>query len=114
MRDCENLGTLGRNFAVEYLLSRNNRLVTIMTTPTERRTIQDTWALLDADGLRMPRDATGAPFIPAGMPNHDNEEPLGLSYFRSGLIDADLHALTLPRTFFGRSSFERVNFRNSG
>ena len=46
------------------------------------------------------------------MPNHDDEE-LGLSYYKYRLQDADNSNLTLPRTFFGRSGFERVSFANT-
>jgi uncharacterized protein YjbI with pentapeptide repeats len=46
------------------------------------------------------------------MPSHYDEE-LGFSYFRYRLEDADNSNLTLPRTFFGRSWFARVNFANT-
>jgi uncharacterized protein YjbI with pentapeptide repeats len=44
------------------------------------------------------------------MPSIYDERPLGFSYFRSGLEDADRSHLTMPRTFFGRSWLVRVNF----
>lgn len=84
-----------------------------MADADERRTLADTWKLFEADGVAMPWTETGEPFIPSRMPNFDDDRPLGFSYFRSGLFDADLSNVTLPRTFFGRSSIERVNFLNS-
>jgi len=47
------------------------------------------------------------------MPSYDDEAPLGLGYFKSGLEDADRSGLTMPRTFFGRSGFYRVRFMDS-
>jgi uncharacterized protein YjbI with pentapeptide repeats len=47
------------------------------------------------------------------MPSIYDEAPLGFSYFRSGLEDADRSHLTMPRTFFGRSGFLRVNFADT-
>jgi uncharacterized protein YjbI with pentapeptide repeats len=47
------------------------------------------------------------------MPSYDDKEPLGFSYFRSGLEDADRSHLTMPRTFFGRSWLVRVNFADT-
>jgi uncharacterized protein YjbI with pentapeptide repeats len=38
------------------------------------------------------------------------DKELRLSYFRTGLAGADRSHLTMPRTFFGRSLFERVSF----
>ena len=46
------------------------------------------------------------------MPNYDDAEP-GFSLFRTNVEDADLSSLTLPRTFFGRSSLLRVRFANT-
>jgi uncharacterized protein YjbI with pentapeptide repeats len=47
------------------------------------------------------------------MPSIYDEEPLGLSCFRSGLEDADRSHLTMPRTFFGRSWLVRVSFADT-
>lgn len=60
----------------------------------------------------MLRDPDGNPFVPREMPNYDDED-LGFSFFRTGLKDADYSGLTLPRTFFGRSLFESVDFSDS-
>jgi uncharacterized protein YjbI with pentapeptide repeats len=83
-----------------------------METPS-RRSLDETWRFLEEDGVEMPRDENGQPSVPAVMPSHDDVARLGFSYFRCGLFDADLSDVTLPRSFFGRSSFERVNFRNT-
>jgi BTB/POZ domain-containing protein KCTD9 len=78
-----------------------------------RRDLEGTWRYLERQGERMPRDPQGRPFLPPRMPSYDDEEPLGFSYFRCGLQDADNRNLTLPRTCFGRSLLERVDFRNT-
>jgi uncharacterized protein YjbI with pentapeptide repeats len=44
------------------------------------------------------------------MPSIYDEQPLGLSYFRTRLEDSDNSNLTMPRTFFCRSWFMRVSF----
>src|SRR4051794_39512339 len=44
------------------------------------------------------------------MPSVYDEEPLGFSYFRSGLEDADRSHLTMPRTLFSRSWLVRTSF----
>ncbi len=75
-----------------------------------RKSLEETWRHLDAQGAEMPRDPDGRPFVPPRMPSYDDEEPLGLSYYKSGLHGADRSGLTLPRTFFGRSGFDRVRF----
>jgi uncharacterized protein YjbI with pentapeptide repeats len=79
----------------------------------KRRTLEETWTLLEGDGWLMPRDTSGVPFVPAAMPRQVDEEPLGFSFLRTRLVDADLSHLTLPRTFCSRSLFERVDFRNT-
>jgi uncharacterized protein YjbI with pentapeptide repeats len=52
------------------------------------------------------------PPLPKRRPQFDDEEPLGVSFFRT-LISDDLSDLSLPRTFFGRSEVEESAFRNS-
>jgi uncharacterized protein YjbI with pentapeptide repeats len=47
------------------------------------------------------------PSLKPRTPSYDDEEPLGLSFFRTHLEDEDLSALSLPRTFFGRSLIAR-------
>jgi BTB/POZ domain-containing protein KCTD9 len=75
----------------------------------QRRSLEETWRHLGDD---MPRDTLGNPFVPSAMPNYD-DDILGFSFFRHIIEDGDFSDLTLPRTYFGRSGFERVNFRNT-
>jgi uncharacterized protein YjbI with pentapeptide repeats len=52
--------------------------------------------------------------MPDHLPQPDDEEPLGLSFFRTFVgEDADLSNLTIPRTFFGRSEISNASFRNT-
>jgi uncharacterized protein YjbI with pentapeptide repeats len=75
-----------------------------------RRSLDETWQFLEADGDDMPRHPDGQPMVRDSMPSYDDEEPLGLSYYKSGLEDADRSNLAMPRTYFGRSGFYRVRF----
>lgn len=84
-----------------------------MAAPIGRKSLEETWQILDATCMPMPRDGQGQPFVPARMPSYDDPEPLGLSFFRCSYADADLSNLRLPRTFFGRSSLERLNVQNT-
>jgi BTB/POZ domain-containing protein KCTD9 len=84
-----------------------------MPDPTKRRSLEETWRLLESDDVAMPRKADGSPFVSPKMPSYDDSDPLGFCYFRTRLQSADLSNLCLPRTFFGRSSFEGVSFRNT-
>src|SRR5262245_46783838 len=74
-----------------------------------RKSVEETWSRLESLGESMPRDPSGRPFIPAAMPNHDDED-LGFSFFRAGAEEIDLSNLSLPRTYFGRSLLTRVTF----
>ena len=48
------------------------------------------------------------------VPQPEDEEPLGLSFFRTFVGDgADLSNLSIPRTFFGRSEISNASFRNT-
>jgi uncharacterized protein (TIGR02996 family) len=78
-----------------------------------RKSLEETWRYLQAQGAKMPRDPAGRPFVPPQMPSYDDDEPLGFGYFKSGLEDADRSGMTLPRTYFGRSGFSRVRFTDS-
>jgi uncharacterized protein YjbI with pentapeptide repeats len=83
-----------------------------------RRDVDATWRHLEGIGIRMPRDQTGARFVLPRMPcvddeESDDEESVGLCFFRDYQSEADFRDLTLPRTFFGRSLLERVCFANS-
>jgi uncharacterized protein YjbI with pentapeptide repeats len=53
------------------------------------------------------------PPIPAKAPQYDDEEPLGINFFRTVLENISLNNATLPRTYFSRSEIRKVTFRNS-
>ena len=53
------------------------------------------------------------PPLPGRPPRHDDEGPLGVSFFRTRLADERLEDLTLPRTFIGRSEVRTVSFARS-
>lgn len=77
-----------------------------------RKSLEETWRFLESVLEDMPRHANGSPAVPDRMPSCDDEEPR-FSFFRTGRDDADYSHLTMPRTFFGRASFERVNFADT-
>jgi uncharacterized protein YjbI with pentapeptide repeats len=59
-------------------------------------------------------DENSIPPIPDHLPQYDDEEPLGVSFFRTFVGEGeDLSNLTLPRTFFGRSEINNVIFQNT-
>jgi BTB/POZ domain-containing protein KCTD9 len=59
-------------------------------------------------------DAGSIPPIPDHRPQPDDEEPLGVSFFRTFVGEGDdLSNLTLPRTFFGRSEINDALFQNT-
>ena len=53
------------------------------------------------------------PPLPNRVPQYDDPEPLGLSFFRTRLDHDRLENLTLRRTFFGRSEIVDVSFRHT-
>ena len=54
------------------------------------------------------------PPMPDHVPQPEDEEPLGLSFFRTFVGEgADLSNLTILRTFFGRSEISNASFRNT-
>lgn len=59
------------------------------------------------------------PPMPPHFPTSQDEEPLGISFFRTllgedepGVIE-DMANMTLPRTFFGRSEVRQVSFEDT-
>jgi uncharacterized protein YjbI with pentapeptide repeats len=74
-----------------------------------RKSLAKTWRYLESLHSRVPRNADGSPAVLDRMPSIYDEEPR-LSFFGTGLEDVDHSSLTMPRTFFGRSLFERVSF----
>ncbi|MDX2197645.1 MAG: pentapeptide repeat-containing protein [Phycisphaerae bacterium] len=74
-----------------------------------RRSYADSCAELQRLGLLEP----GAiPPIPDHLPQADDDDPSGVSFFRTQ-VDGDLSNLTLPRTFFGRSLVRDASFQNT-
>jgi len=57
-------------------------------------------------------DCDPAPPIPDHKPRYDDDEPLGVNFFRTR-IEGDLSGLTLPRTFFGHSEISRSSFHGT-
>ena len=53
------------------------------------------------------------PPLPQQPPRYDDEDPLGVNFFRTELADSTLECLSLPRTFFGRSEIRDVSFRET-
>jgi hypothetical protein len=80
--------------------------------PKKRRKLDQTWRHLAARGEKMPRDGKGKPLGMKRMPGCTSDTG-GFSFFRTTLEREDYSLCTLPRTFFGRSGFEEVNFRDT-
>jgi hypothetical protein len=78
----------------------------------QRKTLAETWAYLERRGAEAPRDAAGAAFVPAAKPR-PGQRKRGFNYFKAALEEANLSNLTLPRSFFSRSTFEKVRFANT-
>jgi BTB/POZ domain-containing protein KCTD9 len=76
-----------------------------------RRTIAETWSVLQERGEQPPKRKDGTPFIPHRQPAVGDEE-LGFEFFRT-LCEGDYSALSIPRTFFGRSRIAQASFENS-
>ena len=53
------------------------------------------------------------PPLPDHRPLYDDDEPLGVSFFRTQLADESLEHLTLPRTFFGKSEVLKTSFKDT-
>jgi len=59
------------------------------------------------------------PPMPARMPTIQDDEPLGVSFFRTFVGEdepgstEDISGMTLPRTFFGRTEVQQVSFENT-
>lgn len=74
-----------------------------------RRSYAESCAALQSAGLLEPGDI---PPIPDHQPRYDDEEPLGVNFFRT-MVEGDLSRMTLPRTFFGRSEIRGASFHDS-
>ena len=55
-------------------------------------------------------DAGALPPLPDHRPRFDDDEPLGVNFFRTSVSDESLDNLTLPRTFFGKSEIKKTSF----
>jgi hypothetical protein len=53
------------------------------------------------------------PPIPDRCPQCDDEEPLGVNFFRTFVGEGDLSNLTLPRTYFGKSEIGPLSIKNT-
>jgi len=66
---------------------------------------------------RLQKDYLGEgviPPLPDHLPGPDDDEPLGVSFFRTFVGEGDdLSNLFLPHTFFGRSEINNALFRNT-
>ena len=77
-----------------------------------RLSLEETWRRLESEGLEMPRDSNGKPFIPNETPNFDDDE-LGFSMFKEGYENCKFSDSTLPRSFVCRSRLSMVDFGNT-
>lgn len=53
------------------------------------------------------------PPLPDHQPQYDDEEPLGVSFFRTFVGEGDFENLTLPRTYIARSEVGPISFKNT-
>jgi uncharacterized protein YjbI with pentapeptide repeats len=53
------------------------------------------------------------PPVPDHRPRYDDNEPLGLQFFRTRVKDDGLDNMTLRRTFFGKSEVGPASFKNT-
>jgi uncharacterized protein YjbI with pentapeptide repeats len=79
-----------------------------------RRSLAETWDMLNRDGWELPRDRRRRPRL---IDHHGGWErkgdPTTIEFFRVGFEGADLSNLTLPRRYINRSDFQQVSFRNT-
>jgi uncharacterized protein YjbI with pentapeptide repeats len=75
-----------------------------------RRTYEESCQVLQSLGYLEPGVM---PPVPDHRPQYDDEEPLGVNFFRTLVGQGDLEDLTLPRTYFGRSEIGPVSFKNT-
>lgn len=57
-------------------------------------------------------DEGAIPPLPGRMPRQD-DELMGVSFFRTRLADAKVENMTLPRTYFGRSEIAATSFQGT-
>jgi hypothetical protein len=88
-----------------------------------RRSLAETWAWLEAEGLNPRYAPDGSPFLQPSRPHPDEDEEDEeeaeriyshfFGFFKEGQIDVDWSNLTMPRRFVNRSLLERASFRNT-
>jgi uncharacterized protein YjbI with pentapeptide repeats len=76
----------------------------------QRLSYEESCKLLQGHGYL---DDGTIPPVPDHRPRFDDEEPLGVSFFRTFVCDGDLENLTLPRTYFGKSDVGPISFKNT-
>jgi uncharacterized protein YjbI with pentapeptide repeats len=78
---------------------------------SHRFSYEDSCRFLQTNGYL---DEGALPPLPDRLPQEDDDEPLGVNFFRTMVSDeVPLSNLTLPRTFFGRSELSKTSFRNT-
>jgi len=75
----------------------------------ERLSYEDSFRFLQREGWEGEGDV---PPIPERPPAYEDEE-LGLSFFRSWVNEAKMEHLTIPRTYFSRSTVSKTSFANT-
>ena len=78
-----------------------------------RRSYEESCRLLQQRGYPDVGSPGEIPPLPNRRPQCDDDEPLGVTFFRTLVGGHALEDLTLPRTFFGRSEVSRISFRNT-
>lgn len=76
----------------------------------KQKTFKQTVSQLESLGL-IPEDQNVS--FPETMPQFDDENPIGISFFRTTLADQDLSSLNMMRTFFSKSKINNCDFLNS-
>jgi BTB/POZ domain-containing protein KCTD9 len=85
------------------------QVATQLPVRSARATYEDTCLFLKREGWLEGDDL---PPMPGRQPRFDDEEPMGVSFFRTSVSGA-FENLTLPRTFFGRSEVSDASFVNT-
>ncbi len=107
--------------------------IRLATVCSGRLSLDLTWDWMKLAGFNPPFDTQGKPFLPSRPPlseieedrddyddeeddedyEMDEDEQSGFGYFRNLVYEGDLHNLTMPRTFFGKSEIGLFSFRNT-
>jgi len=76
----------------------------------KQKTFKQTISHLESLGLIADVNDLRAP---ERMPQFDDENPTGISFFRTTLVDQDLSSLNMMRTFFSKSKINNCGFQNT-